>query len=92
MWLNVPEVSVVIIMTVVDLFHASSLMLDDIQDSSNLRRGMPTTHTVFGLGQTINSASYNITRALDNVARLGSLDCVKITLGKLYCRTETYNI
>ncbi|KND87002.1 Ophiobolin F synthase [Tolypocladium ophioglossoides CBS 100239] len=44
---------------------------------------MPATQTVFGLAQTINSASYNITRALDNVAKLGSLDCIKIALAEL---------
>ena len=38
--------------------------LDDIQDNSILRRGYPSTHTVFGVGQTINSANLILIKAL----------------------------
>ncbi|KAK3296682.1 isoprenoid synthase domain-containing protein [Chaetomium fimeti] len=41
-----------------------SLMLDDIEDSTELRRGKPATHTVFGTMQTINSAGYRLLNAL----------------------------
>lgn len=32
--------------------------IDDIQDGSDLRRGSPAAHRVFGEAQTINSANY----------------------------------
>lgn len=31
--------------------------IDDIQDSSKLRRGVPVAHSIFGIAQTINSAN-----------------------------------
>lgn len=40
--------------------HNTSLLLDDVQDNSPLRRGKPAAHTVFGPAQTINSATYKI--------------------------------
>lgn len=57
-------------------------MLDDIQDSSPLRRGKPATHTIFGLAQTINSSSYKISEALEEVLKLENMECVRIVIGK----------
>ncbi|KAF9241499.1 hypothetical protein DTO013E5_8798 [Penicillium roqueforti] len=62
-WYQVPERSVIIIQEIADLLHSSSLMVDDIQDNSPLRRGFPATHLVFGIGQTINSANLLLLRA-----------------------------
>jgi geranylgeranyl diphosphate synthase type 3 len=39
-----------------DELHVVSLMLDDIQDHSVLRRGLPCSHLVHGTPQTINAA------------------------------------
>ncbi|KJK73476.1 hypothetical protein H634G_11289 [Metarhizium anisopliae BRIP 53293] len=82
-WLNVPQESVTTIKRVVDMLHGSSLVLDDIQDSSSLRRGMPATHTIFGLSQSVNSASYQITRALDEVLTLDGTGYIEIVLQEL---------
>lgn len=32
--------------------------IDDIQDNSRLRRGLPVAHSIFGVAQTINTANY----------------------------------
>lgn len=32
--------------------------MDDVEDSSELRRGIPVAHKVYGVPQTINSANY----------------------------------
>lgn len=32
--------------------------IDDIQDNTKFRRGLPSAHKVFGVAQTINSANY----------------------------------
>lgn len=39
-------------------FHTASLLLDDVEDSSELRRGVPAAHTIYGVPQTINTANY----------------------------------
>lgn len=77
-WYRVPEPTVAIIKSVINLLHNASLMLDDIQDGSPLRRGKPATHTIFGQAQTINSSSYKICEAIEETLRLNSLDCVRI--------------
>ncbi|CCV00380.1 unnamed protein product [Malassezia sympodialis ATCC 42132] len=38
--------------------HTASLLLDDVEDSSELRRGVPAAHTIYGVPQTINTANY----------------------------------
>ncbi|GKZ29620.1 hypothetical protein AbraIFM66950_005774 [Aspergillus brasiliensis] len=63
-WYKLPQASLAIISGITTLLHEASLMLDDIQDDSPLRRGKPAVHTIFGVGQTINSACYQINNAL----------------------------
>jgi geranylgeranyl pyrophosphate synthase len=79
-WYEAPESAVVIIKRIIDLLHQASLMLDDLQDGSLLRRGKPATHTIFGMGQTVNSASYKICEALQEVLKLDSIECVRIVI------------
>ena len=81
-WLNVPETVVSRIKSLGNRLHAASLMLDDIEDGSNLRRGQPATHTVFGIAQTINSGCYEILLAVSEAQELGAAE-VKIVLEEL---------
>lgn len=32
--------------------------MDDVEDNSQLRRGLPVAHTIYGIPQTINTANY----------------------------------
>ncbi|KAJ0116069.1 Geranylgeranyl pyrophosphate synthase A [Diaporthe amygdali] len=48
---------------VVDV-HNLSLMQDDVEDNSPLRRSRPSTHSIFGIGQTVNSSTYGIVERL----------------------------
>jgi hypothetical protein len=32
--------------------------MDDVEDGSELRRGLPVTHAIYGVPQTINTANY----------------------------------
>ncbi|KAK2465616.1 hypothetical protein APHAL10511_002508 [Amanita phalloides] len=57
-WLNVPNDQLKIIADVVSMFHTASLMVDDIEDDSQLRRGQPVAHKIYGIPQTINTANY----------------------------------
>jgi geranylgeranyl pyrophosphate synthase/predicted secreted hydrolase len=40
-----------------ELLHAGSLIVDDVQDESSIRRGVPAVHTLFGTAQAINAGS-----------------------------------
>ncbi|KAL2847646.1 isoprenoid synthase domain-containing protein [Aspergillus pseudodeflectus] len=57
-WFSLPAESIKIISEITTMLFNATLMLDDIQDESQLRRGKPAAHAVFGQAQTINSATY----------------------------------
>jgi geranylgeranyl diphosphate synthase, type III len=44
--------------------------VDDIEDSSHLRRGIPVAHQIFGTAQTLNSANYVYFCALQELVKL----------------------
>ncbi|OJA20136.1 hypothetical protein AZE42_09305 [Rhizopogon vesiculosus] len=58
LWLNVPEDKLAVINRVVSLLHNASLLVDDIEDDSQLRRGIPVAHKIYGVPQTLNTANY----------------------------------
>ncbi|KAI5235053.1 hypothetical protein E4T42_09780, partial [Aureobasidium subglaciale] len=74
--------------------------LDDIEDGSNLRRGRTSTHRIFGPAQTINSATYQFTRATGVAAQLANSICLSICIeemeqlyvGQSYDLYWTYNV
>ena len=57
-WLKVPQEKLKLIDETVRMLHTSSLMIDDIEDGSELRRGKPSSHMVYGVPLTINAANY----------------------------------
>lgn len=75
-WLQVPPASLEVITRVVGMLHESSLLVDDVQDNSELRRGFPVAHHIFGVAQTINSANYIYFAALQELLRLGNQQVV----------------
>ena len=54
-WLDVPVEKMQAVMDIVKMLHTASLLLDDIQDNSDLRRGKVCAHKIFGVPITINS-------------------------------------
>ena len=44
--------------------------IDDIQDNSILRRGIPVAHSIYGVASTINAANYVLFIALEKVISL----------------------
>lgn len=56
------------------MLHTSSLLIDDVQDGSLLRRGIPVAHSIFGTAQTINSANYMYFLAMAEVQHLQNKD------------------
>ncbi|KAI2986089.1 hypothetical protein CBS147344_5786 [Aspergillus niger] len=70
LWLNAPESVATQVEDLIGHLHDSSLLLDDIQDNSELRRGRPTAYRVFGVAQTINAATHALTQAFEKVVPL----------------------
>ncbi|KAH9032604.1 terpenoid synthase [Lactarius pseudohatsudake] len=62
-WLQVPEATLRIIGNVISI-------IDDIEDNSQLRRGRPVAHKIYGVPQTINSANYVYFRAFQEILAL----------------------
>lgn len=52
--------------------------IDDIEDSSRLRRGFPVAHSIYGVPQTINSANYTYFQAQSDLLGLDKPDALKI--------------
>lgn len=69
-WLKVSPESLACIVNVIRMLHNASLLVDDIQDNSELRRGRPVAHSVFGVAQTINSANFVYFLALAELQKL----------------------
>ncbi|KRY20674.1 Geranylgeranyl pyrophosphate synthase, partial [Trichinella patagoniensis] len=78
LWLNVDNEIVNAISEIVEMLHNASLMIDDIEDSSELRRGMPVTHRIYGLPTTLNTANYIYFVALSKTVQLRHRDAVKV--------------
>ncbi len=66
--------------------------LDDFEDSSPLRRGKPSTHTIFGAAQTVNSANYQIIEALNEVRKLNDPGCIGIFIGESFTLTRELGV
>lgn len=82
-WLRVPPESLQIITGVVKMLHTASLLIDDVEDNSQLRRGVPVAHSIFGTAQTINSANYVYFCALQDLAKLKNPEAIKIFTDEL---------
>ncbi|PWY80802.1 terpenoid synthase [Aspergillus sclerotioniger CBS 115572] len=76
-WLKAPETAASQVEGIIGHLHDSSLLLDDIQDNSELRRGCPATYRVFGVPQTINAATFALTLAFEKAAPLMQIEEVR---------------
>ena len=82
-WLAVPSSSLRIISGVVTMLHTASLLIDDVEDSSQLRRGVPVANSIFGTAQTINSANYVYFCALQELLKLNNPEAIRIYTDEL---------
>ncbi|KAF5638643.1 gibberellin cluster-GGPP-synthase [Fusarium sp. NRRL 25303] len=82
-WLEVPEDKTSVIKEVIGMLHNSSLIIDDFQDNSPLRRGKPSTHTVFGPAQAINTATYVVVKAIEKIQDIVGRDALADVTGTI---------
>ncbi|KAL5509033.1 hypothetical protein EMCRGX_G004314 [Ephydatia muelleri] len=78
LWMKIPEEKRVEVQLITQMLHNASLMIDDIEDNSKLRRGIPVTHNIFGTPLTINSGNYMYFVALEKTLALGHPKAVHI--------------
>lgn len=71
-WLRVPSQTLASIKHIVEMLHNASLLVDDVEDGSVLRRGVPVAHKIYGTAQVINCANYVYFKALSELLELCS--------------------
>ncbi|KAL3487586.1 isoprenoid synthase domain-containing protein [Aspergillus germanicus] len=83
LWFGLPSQSSKTVKEIVSDLHNPSLILDDIQDGSLLRRGGRAAHIIFGKAQSINSATYMFVRAAKQVHALANPSLMTVLLEEL---------
>jgi geranylgeranyl diphosphate synthase type 3 len=58
LWLKLDTIDLEKVQNIIQLLHNASLMIDDIEDNSKMRRGIPVCHAIYGIPSTINTANY----------------------------------
>lgn len=69
-WMQIPPDKLDQIDQIIEMLHNASLLIDDIEDNSVLRRGVPVAHSIYGIASTINAANYVFFIALEKCLKL----------------------
>ncbi|XP_046822120.1 geranylgeranyl pyrophosphate synthase [Vespa crabro] len=77
-WLKIPDNKIQAVGNIIQMLHNSSLLLDDIQDNSILRRGIPVAHSIYGVPSTINAANYVLFISLEKVLSLNHPEATQV--------------
>ncbi len=59
-----------ILLDAIEVLHAGSLIVDDIEDGSELRRGQPALHRVIGVPLALNTGNWMYFYAIEQLANL----------------------
>ena len=70
----------------IEFVHTASLIHDDIEDSADLRRGMPAAHITYGLDTALNAGAWLYFTAPVSIDRADIDDKIKLTLYKTYTK------
>jgi hypothetical protein len=62
--------------------------IDDIQDNSILRQGIPVAHSIYGVASTINAANYLFLKGLKRVQSVNHPDAITVCTEQML---EVYN-
>lgn len=63
---------------ITEMIHTASLVHDDVVDESEMRRGVPTVHSLFGNGMAILAGDFLFGQAAWYLANLDNLEVVKL--------------
>lgn len=63
--------------------HNASLLIDDIEDNSKLRRGQPVAHSIFGVPSVINTSNYVYFLALQKCQSLDNPEAMQVFVQEL---------
>ncbi len=63
---------------ITEMIHTASLLHDDVVDSSDVRRGVPTVHSLFGNRVAIQAGDFLFAQASWYLANLDNLEVVKL--------------
>jgi len=84
LWFKVDDETVLeSIKSIVSDLHNASLLVDDVEDNSKLRRGVPVVHSIFGVPMTINCANYVYFLALEKCQALDNPVAMQVFVGEL---------
>ncbi|KIK71667.1 hypothetical protein GYMLUDRAFT_186454 [Collybiopsis luxurians FD-317 M1] len=72
-WLKVDDEQLEVIVRIGFAIQNDSLLFDDIEDGSELRRGRPVANNVYGIPQTVNAASYVVIKIYQDALVLRGL-------------------
>jgi geranylgeranyl pyrophosphate synthase len=75
------------LIAIVEILHAGSLIIDDIEDASTSRRGRPALHTLHGLPVALNAGNWMYFWALSLVQELPVGERVQLSLYRWVLRT-----
>ncbi|CAL7939532.1 unnamed protein product [Xylocopa violacea] len=94
-WLKIPQDKLIAIKDMEHMVETSILILDDIQDNSTLRSGIPVAHNIYGTPSAINAVFYTISIGLERVNKLNHPKAAQIYAEQLkqFCAgqgTEIY--
>lgn len=82
-WLGVSPEALQRVTNIVRRLHTASLLMDDVEDNSALRRGQPTAHTIYGIAQTVNSANYVYFEVMADIVRMCEIDTQRLIIDEL---------
>ncbi|ROW08502.1 hypothetical protein VMCG_03251 [Cytospora schulzeri] len=82
-WIEASPQAITNVKSVVGDIHNLSLMLDDVQDNSPMRRARAATHCVFGTAQTVNSATYHIVDVISRARELHDAEALSIVMDEM---------
>jgi geranylgeranyl diphosphate synthase type 3 len=82
-WLQIPGEKMIAIKEIIASLHNASLLVDDIEDNSKLRRGVPVAHSIYGVAMTINCANYVYFLALEKCQALNCPRAMEIFVQEL---------
>ncbi|QLG70616.1 hypothetical protein HG535_0A05570 [Zygotorulaspora mrakii] len=71
---KLPQEQIDLVSNLVGVLHNSSLLIDDIEDSSEVRRGKTTAHLIYGIPMTINTANYMYFKAMEMIQLISNGD------------------